>query len=100
MPKDIYERNGNKTSYHVPYHPDPVNGVISVPGSKSMTNRALLIAAESDGISEVNGIQLGDDAMHFISCLKDLGFETSVNENECVAEIRGCSGHIPKREAD
>ncbi len=75
MPKDIYERTGNITSYHVPYHPEPVNGVIRVPGSKSMTNRVLLIAAESDGISEVNGIQLGDDALHFISCLKDLGFE-------------------------
>ena len=100
MPKDIYERTGNKTSYHVPYHPEPVNGVISVPGSKSMTNRALLIAAESDGISEVNGIQLGDDALHFISCLKDLGFETSIDENDCIAGIRGCGGHIPKREAD
>lgn len=100
MKNEIFDKEGSKTSYHVPYHPEPVEGVINVPGSKSMTNRALLIAAESDGISEIRGIQLGDDAEHFISCLKTLGFETSIDEEECTAVIRGCSGHIPRRKAE
>jgi 3-phosphoshikimate 1-carboxyvinyltransferase len=98
--KCLFEQDGDKTVYRVPYHPGPVSGVVTVPGSKSMTNRALLMAAAADGISEVHGIQLGDDSRHFIGCLRELGIETSVNENEKTAVIRGCGGHIPKRSAE
>ena len=97
--KVLFEKKENNTVYRVPYHPGPVCGTITVPGSKSMTNRALLMAATADGISEVHGIQLGDDSRHFIGCLKELGFETSVNENDGIAAIRGCGGHIPRRSA-
>ena len=54
---------------------------VRVPGSKSITNRALMIAALSDGTSYINGIQTSKDAEHFIDCLVKLGFFVDRNMN-------------------
>ena len=53
----------------------PVNWTVTVPGSKSMTNRALLMAALSDGKVAVEGILFSDDSRHLLSSLEALGFE-------------------------
>lgn len=74
-----------------------VNGVVTVPGSKSMTNRALLLAALSDEESVLNGVLFSDDSRHFLSCLQDLGFELDINENERVVKIKGKGGKIPEK---
>lgn len=68
---------------------------VSVPGSKSITNRALLIAALADGKSTLKGVLFSDDSRHFLQALIDLGFEVSVNETNCEVEIAGCGGRIP-----
>ena len=43
----------------------PINCVVEVPGSKSITNRALLMAALSDGECRLNGVLFSDDSRHF-----------------------------------
>lgn len=48
----------------------PIDGTITVPGSKSMTNRALLIAALADGESRLEGVLRSDDSYWCIECLK------------------------------
>lgn len=68
---------------------------VSVPGSKSITNRALLLAALGNGISTVRGIQFSDDSRHFLSCLKDLGFNVDIEEKSCTVRINGLGGKIP-----
>lgn len=76
-------------------HPHPIE--VSVPGSKSITNRALLIAALSSGRSTLKGVLFSDDSRHFIQALIDLGYNVDVNEKECTVSIVGCSGDIPCR---
>lgn len=77
----------------------PIHWKVAVPGSKSMTNRALLLAALSDGAVELSGVLFSDDSRHFISCLQALGFETEVQEEKKCVRILGCNGRIPKKEA-
>lgn len=56
---------------------DQINIDITVPGSKSITNRALLIAALSEGTTTLNGICLNDDSRVFLEAIKTLGFDVS-----------------------
>jgi 3-phosphoshikimate 1-carboxyvinyltransferase len=51
----------------------PVGAVVRVPGSKSITNRALVCAALADGESVVDGIAPGDDTAVMLECLRRLG---------------------------
>lgn len=72
---------------------------VSVPGSKSITNRALLLATLSGGKSILNGVLFSDDSRHFLSCIQKLGFDTTVDEKEKRICITGLSGKIPLSEA-
>ena len=68
-------------------NPQPI--LVSVPGSKSITNRALLIAALANGRSTLKGVLFSDDSRHFIQALIDLGFEVLVDEENCIVTIEG-----------
>lgn len=70
-----------------------------VPGSKSITNRALMLAALANGKSVLQGVLFSDDSRHFLQCLVDLGFDLHIDEARCEVEIYGLGGQIPKREA-
>lgn len=72
---------------------------VTVPGSKSITNRALLLAALAEGKSVLKSVLFSDDSRHFLQALIDLGFEVSVDEPGAVVEITGLGGRIPKRDA-
>ena len=76
----------------------PINCVLEVPGSKSITNRALLMAALSDGECRLNGVLFSDDSRHFLSSLIALGYVIQVNEVDKYAIIEGHGGNIPKKE--
>ena len=78
----------------------PINWTVTVPGSKSMTNRALLMAALSDGETELSGVLFSDDSRYFISALQSLGFETKVDEKGKKVTVKGENGRIPKKEAE
>ena len=77
----------------------PINWTVTVPGSKSMTNRALLMAALSDGVTELSGVLFSDDSRYFISSLQSLGFATQVDEKEKKVTVKGENGKIPEKEA-
>lgn len=72
---------------------------VSVPGSKSITNRALMLAAMSDGICTLNGVLFSDDSRAFLDCLLKLGFEVDINELERRVVIKGESGNVPNKNA-
>lgn len=74
-------------------NPHPIK--VSVPGSKSITNRALLIAALADGRSQLEGVLFSDDSRHFVQALIDLGFPVDVDEDKKEITITGCDGRIP-----
>jgi 3-phosphoshikimate 1-carboxyvinyltransferase len=77
----------------------PIHADIIIPGSKSMTNRALLLAALADGISEISGVLLSDDTLAFITALQQLGIVVQLNEEDQTCVVGGGNGAFPKKEA-
>ncbi len=79
-------------------NPHPIE--TKVPGSKSITNRALLIAALANGTSVLQGVLFSDDSRHFMQALDDLGFPIHIDEENATVTIEGFGGEIPKEEAE
>lgn len=71
----------------------PLSGEVPAPASKSVTNRALLLAALSPGRSRLRGILLADDTRHMMGALERLGFALR-REGQDV-EVDGGGGSIP-----
>ena len=58
--------------------PQPVRAVVTVPGSKSITNRVLILAALADGESTISGALWSEDTQVMVDCLQELGFMVNV----------------------
>ncbi|MEI7507344.1 MAG: 3-phosphoshikimate 1-carboxyvinyltransferase, partial [Actinomycetes bacterium] len=56
----------------------PLKAVLSVPGSKSITNRSLVCAALADGMSTLSNLASGDDTAAMIDCLRALHIDINV----------------------
>jgi 3-phosphoshikimate 1-carboxyvinyltransferase len=78
----------------------PVRATVRPPGSKSLTNRALLLAALADGVSQIDGILLADDSHLMIDGIRCLGIPVRVDEPNCRATVTGCNGRWPNAEAN
>ena len=78
-----------KEQYEVKRLDRPVDWTVDVPGSKSMTNRALLMAALSDGEVKLEGVLFSDDSRHFLESLVSLGFMVDINESEKAVTVLG-----------
>lgn len=78
---------------------EPIQCRIKIPGSKSITNRALLLAALADGVSEISSILVSDDTAAFIEALRQLGVMIQYDETTKTCIVGGCSGRFPKAEA-
>ena len=72
---------------------------VEVPGSKSITNRALMLAAMSDGVCTLNGVLFSADSRAFLNCLIKLGFEVEIDEKNRKVVIKGENGTIPNKKA-
>jgi len=68
---------------------------VQVPGSKSITNRALLLAALSGKQCTLRGVLFSDDSRGFLDCLLRLGFQLEIREDKCEVTIQGTGGRIP-----
>lgn len=78
----------------------PLDSVVSVPGSKSITNRALAIAAMADGASTLTGALFSDDTELMVAALQSLGVGVTVDRAAETIAVKGCGGHLPATEAD
>lgn len=78
---------------------EPVAIEVEVPGSKSITNRALLMAAMGDGESVLKGVLFSDDSKYFLQALESLGFQIEVAEEKRTVRIWGQGGKIPEKNA-
>jgi len=63
---------------------EPFRAKVSVPGSKSVANRALTCAALSNGESTLENVPSGDDTEAMLSCLQSLGIEVHRSEHQIV----------------
>lgn len=77
----------------------PARGVAQVPGSKSITNRALILAALADGPTLFTGALFSRDTRILIAALQALGFEVSADESAGTIRIIGLGGRIPNARA-
>src|ERR1700704_5687884 len=78
----------------------PVKAEITVPGSKSITNRALILAALADGEVTLTGALWSEDTQIMVACLKQLGFLVNVTldpDEACNRTIKviGEAGLVP-----
>jgi 3-phosphoshikimate 1-carboxyvinyltransferase len=77
----------------------PVRGIASVPGSKSITNRALALAALAAGTTTVSNALFADDTQRMMDCLRALGFELRADEARAEVVVSGRGGRVPAEAA-
>jgi 3-phosphoshikimate 1-carboxyvinyltransferase len=73
---------------------------VRVPGSKSLTNRALIVAALADGPSTLTGALDSDDTRVMVESLRRLGIGVTHTASDATVRVQGCGGSIPVKEAD
>jgi 3-phosphoshikimate 1-carboxyvinyltransferase len=73
-------------------------GVVRLPGSKSISNRALLLAAMADGPTVLTRLLDADDTRVMIDALRALG--VAIERDGETARVDGCGGRFPARRAD
>ena len=78
----------------------PFAASIAPPGSKSLTNRALVLAALADGTSTLSNVLFADDTLVMIECLIRLGFDLHVDRQAESVRIRGLAGRVPRDRAE
>ena len=78
----------------------PLIGSIRPPGSKSLTNRALVVAALADGTTSLTGVLDSRDTEVMIDSLRRLGIAVDQDRAAGTATIVGCGGRIPEKAAD
>lgn len=77
-----------------------LNATVRVLGSKSLTNRALLIAALADGTTRITNALFSDDSRYFASALQTLGFDIQLDEVNHEMTVTGLGGKIPAKKAE
>ena len=78
----------------------PFTATITPPGSKSLTNRALVLAALADGTSHLSNVLFADDTEVMIDCLSRLGFDLGVERDAGRVRVGGLGGRIPRDAAE
>lgn len=77
----------------------PARGEAALPGSKSITNRALLLAALCDGPVTLTGALFSDDTQIMAEALRKLGFTVKENAAAKTISVGGLGGKIPSNKA-
>jgi len=78
----------------------PLGATVIIPGSKSVTNRALMAAALADGTSVLRNVLFADDTLLMMEALRTLGIAVTADEGDCAVEVTGCNGQIPESGVD
>ncbi len=80
----------------------PIDATVTLPGSKSITNRALVCAALAGGTSTLAGALLADDTEAMLGVLRDLGIAVQVapdGSGNATITVTGCDGTLPSSAA-
>ena len=73
----------------------PLDARVSVPGSKSITNRAMILAAMAQGRSVLDSVLLSDDTRYMSDALRVMGFVVEVDQDAHRITVGGRGGVIP-----
>jgi 3-phosphoshikimate 1-carboxyvinyltransferase len=74
--------------------------VLTPPGSKSLTNRALVIAALADGVSELRNVLFADDTQLCVDSLRRLGFSIEIEPDWKTLRVHGRAGELSASHAE
>lgn len=90
----------NNDKHEVIIHPPQgeIDAIIRITGSKSLTNRALIIASLAEGKSQINGILKSDDSYWCIDALTKLGIKVVIEGD--TAYVEGCGGNWPNQSGE
>ena len=76
----------------------PLSASVVIPGSKSISNRVLLLSALAEGVSTLTNLQISDDTLVFVRALQSLGF--GVEEGgDATCAVTGAAGGPPNDSA-
>lgn len=84
----------------IPVLNHPVDATVEIPGSKSITNRALLVASLAEGESLLENALFSEDSEYFAKCVEQLGIPIELNPQQAQIKIAGKGGEIPAQQAD
>ncbi|MBI5390788.1 3-phosphoshikimate 1-carboxyvinyltransferase [Candidatus Woesearchaeota archaeon] len=82
----------------LPYAKEAVNTTISIPGSKSYTNRALIIASLAEGETTLHNVLISDDTLYMMKALQAYGVAITVKETEIIVQGTGGKIKTPRQE--
>ncbi|WP_307743553.1 3-phosphoshikimate 1-carboxyvinyltransferase [uncultured Pantoea sp.] len=71
-----------------------VDGTVNLPGSKSVSNRALLLAALAKGTTRLTNLLDSDDVKHMLNALTALGVSYTLSDDRTVCEVTGNGGPL------
>ncbi|TPH12762.1 3-phosphoshikimate 1-carboxyvinyltransferase [Litorilituus lipolyticus] len=77
---------------------DSINGEVFLPGSKSLSNRALLIAALANGETKITNLLVSDDINHMLNALRTLGVDYSLSDCGTECTVVGNNGFFKTNE--
>lgn len=69
-----------------------VNGIISVPGDKSISHRSIMFGSLANGKTTISHFLMGDDCLSTINCFRALGIDITVNDDEVTVYGKGMYG--------
>ena len=78
----------------------PLNGTVTVPGDKSISHRALLLAALAEGTSTIHGLSHGDDVARTLSAVAALGAEVGTDGGSLTVTGGRSRLHVPDTTLD
>jgi 3-phosphoshikimate 1-carboxyvinyltransferase len=78
----------------MPVLPAPACAEVRVPGSKSITNRALVLAAASDGPSTLCNVLQSEDTEMMVRCLQGLGVQLDTDWDQARIHVQPCQGEL------
>ncbi|GIU49590.1 3-phosphoshikimate 1-carboxyvinyltransferase [Shewanella sairae] len=78
---------------------EKVSGTINIPGSKSISNRALLLATLAEGTTTLTNLLDSDDIRYMLASLKQLGVNYKLTDNNTVCELEGLAGTLNASDA-
>ena len=78
----------------------PFKATFSPPGSKSLTNRALVLAALADGTCELSNVLFADDTLVMLENLQRLGFHLDIEHDARIVRVHGRGGRIERESAE
>lgn len=90
--------NPNETNMNlieIPVATGPITATVTPPGSKSLTNRALVCAALADGESRLTGALDSEDTQIMLAAWQAVGIHIEASADRSELTVAGCGGKLP-----